>query len=603
MAINDSEYCKRLGIFAYYDKNGVVDDYVIFLLRAMREHCIDLTVVINGFVTPENEARVKKHCTKIIYRDNVGFDAAAYKQAFKEVQNLENYDEIVFFNQTLFGPVQSLHTMFNAMSSQKKLDFWSLSRQSIKADKQKEDGAKYYPDKHFIVVKRSFFNSEQFLKCFDDLDAETQKTTAASNAQSADCERFAINFAGTDFAWGTYLNTENLSVYSNNPMIDMPMEILKLGSPFFKRKSLLHPAVNGQAQAHADTPLEIYNYIRTSTEYPVKFINKNLFRTLSPAVIQRSLPFLENPHGHKGRTGRTAAVFWFAKEEMGEVLCVGAANIQRDVSLLCLFASAELKEKFAPKLPPKTQCIVTEENGFSHLFGKLWKNIYVFENVLYCHNNLSLIDGDCSDAQTLRLSLNSLIPQGCGAIFNERKDIGAFVAPSALGDFLPLGTNWHEAAAALKKPLESAGINVPLSTDFPGAPVKGGMFFARTKAVSGLSKFDFDNSFFEGLLPYYEYLIPIAVQNSEHHTAFSCTQEQAYFLLSRNNMALRDIIFACSFEDDADKNSVATQIVNALNYCKNNGIDTSIPANSGRKFTLKQKISECAKIISRKSSK
>ena len=60
---------RRLGIFLFYDADGVVDDYVTFLLADLRRVLTELIVIVNGVVQDEGqeaerseERRVGKEC-------------------------------------------------------------------------------------------------------------------------------------------------------------------------------------------------------------------------------------------------------------------------------------------------------------------------------------------------------------------------------------------------------------------------------------------------------------------------------------------------------------------------------------------------------------
>ena len=45
--------CSRLGIFNCYDPDGIIDDYIPFLLNDFKENISRLIIVVNGRLTPE----------------------------------------------------------------------------------------------------------------------------------------------------------------------------------------------------------------------------------------------------------------------------------------------------------------------------------------------------------------------------------------------------------------------------------------------------------------------------------------------------------------------------------------------------------------------
>ena len=66
---------KRLGAFLFYDKDGIVGDYIDYLLEKMNEHLDKLIVICNGEVNEEGKDRLKVFATEMIFRENEGFDA------------------------------------------------------------------------------------------------------------------------------------------------------------------------------------------------------------------------------------------------------------------------------------------------------------------------------------------------------------------------------------------------------------------------------------------------------------------------------------------------------------------------------------------------
>lgn len=70
---------QRLAIFASYHREGMVDSYKLKVLEGIRPYVSGLVAVCNGTV---NDAGYRKLCRiadEVIVRDNVGYDAGAYK--------------------------------------------------------------------------------------------------------------------------------------------------------------------------------------------------------------------------------------------------------------------------------------------------------------------------------------------------------------------------------------------------------------------------------------------------------------------------------------------------------------------------------------------
>lgn len=93
---------KRCAIFLYYDKQGIVDDYVIYLLNDLNKNIDKLLIVCNGTINEESEKKFRTVTQDILLRANSGFDVGGYREGLFQIgfDNLRRYDEIVLLNYT-----------------------------------------------------------------------------------------------------------------------------------------------------------------------------------------------------------------------------------------------------------------------------------------------------------------------------------------------------------------------------------------------------------------------------------------------------------------------------------------------------------------------
>ncbi len=585
----------RLAIFAYYDKDGIVDNYVVFLLKAMFEHCKEQIVIVNGHLTSESEAKIKPYASKILYRENNGYDITAYKEAFLSLEDINKYSEVVFYNQTIFGPVCSLKTMFNLMA-QRNVDFWGISahKGAKKASWDNKISIEPHIQSYFFVVKNKMFTSEKFTDYWQNLPEINSYWDAVSKHEIC----FTKHFEELGFKWDTYVNSDDLLQYNDYPMMGMPVEMLKRKSPFFKRKLFLLSRLIYTSVPQGYNAQELYDYILNNTNYPVSLICQNITRTAPPALINQSLTMVFDVQKEKGEVKRTAAVFWFADEPLADYLCEAASKMQKSIAILCIFSSDELKEKFMPKLPPKSQCITTKENGMVYLFKNLWQDICVFENILYCHNDLPLILKEFNDASTMKNTLNALSPECCGSVLAKREDIGAFVAlPSLHQENLVMGQNWSKCVKDVKNLFEKANIRTVEDDGDIGFAVKGSMFFAKTSAIAPLCNFEFTPELFEGDYPAYEYLLPIVVHSTGKLIATACTSEQAFNEYSNNLALLQEIASKWCTERMVTCDKILFRMQGILDFYNERRFQMTLQQAFEAKLSFKQKMWICLQIL------
>ena len=68
----------RLAVYCFYDKDGIVDDYVIFFLRNLRQSVAKICCVVNGELTESGREALSTCTDELLERANTGFDAGAY---------------------------------------------------------------------------------------------------------------------------------------------------------------------------------------------------------------------------------------------------------------------------------------------------------------------------------------------------------------------------------------------------------------------------------------------------------------------------------------------------------------------------------------------
>ena len=111
---------KRLGIFVFYDKEVIIYEYVIYLLKSLETVCERLVVISNGKLRKEERAKIGVCTHEILTRENKGYDVGAYKEVIINYLGFDEickYDELVLMNDTVYGPFIPMKDMFEEMQS------------------------------------------------------------------------------------------------------------------------------------------------------------------------------------------------------------------------------------------------------------------------------------------------------------------------------------------------------------------------------------------------------------------------------------------------------------------------------------------------------
>ncbi|MHC4553668.1 MAG: rhamnan synthesis F family protein, partial [Planctomycetota bacterium] len=97
---------KRLAIFAGYDGKGQIHDYVVYYLKELKK-VADIVFVSDNHFTAESLAPIQDLIIHSICLPHGEYDFGSYKRGYcwaKETGLLDEYDSLIFCNDSVFGP-------------------------------------------------------------------------------------------------------------------------------------------------------------------------------------------------------------------------------------------------------------------------------------------------------------------------------------------------------------------------------------------------------------------------------------------------------------------------------------------------------------------
>lgn len=273
---------KRLGIFFFYDEDGIVDDYVIYLLENMEKFTSHNIVVCNGVLSESGRKRFEQLShTDILVRENIGFDVWAYKTALEYYgwDEIDTYDEIILYNFTIMGPVESFDLMFEEMD-QEDVDFWGITvHHGADFDPfgtMKDGKLPLHIQSHFIAVRHSMIISDAFHDYWDK-HAMIHSYNEAVGLHEA---IFTGIFEELGYRWKVYVDTSDLREDTYYPLFNMPVDLIRNRKcPIFKRKLFIND-FEGTIQENANlSARELLVYLQKETNYNTDMIWEHLLRS------------------------------------------------------------------------------------------------------------------------------------------------------------------------------------------------------------------------------------------------------------------------------------------------------------------------------------
>ena len=262
---------RRLGIFFFYDNDGIVDNYVDYYLKSMKPFYDEICAVVNGSLSEDGRQKLGQSCSKILVRENEGLDATAYKCAIENYgyEKLTEYDEVTCFNFTCFGPFYDLTKMFQEMET-RDCDWWSLYKCTMQPP--------YVEGEHlpsfFITYRKSMLSNPKFKEYWDSLP----KINSYNDSVMYHEERQTPYFDKAGFKREVYFDFTKYDFDASKnywPLSRADELITNEQFPFLKRRNLYvdNKFVNFRLVKNS------LDYIRKNTSYDTNMIAENIIRT------------------------------------------------------------------------------------------------------------------------------------------------------------------------------------------------------------------------------------------------------------------------------------------------------------------------------------
>ena len=262
---------KRLCIYVIYDEDGIIDEYIDYMLRKIKEHVTKLVVVCNFRIISSGESYLK-HADSIFFRENTGYDFGAWKDVLCKHLGWEcvhQYDELILSNDSFFGPFYSFLDVFNTMDKQ-PVDFWGLTEHP-----GGEHGGVLY-DAHlqsfFYCFKSDILHSIDFFDYWNSMEYPQEFIDAVLKVET----KLTLHFMDAGYRYSSYM-MQKLPNYNKewnvNPTASDNYKLIVNGSvPILKRKSICF-----YYDGFEET-LSAIDYIRSNTDYDVSLIWNYIFK-------------------------------------------------------------------------------------------------------------------------------------------------------------------------------------------------------------------------------------------------------------------------------------------------------------------------------------
>ncbi len=170
--INFKRTEKMLVIFSHYDKYDEIDDYVVYYLTELKKIGCDILFISTSENLIKSEIdKISCLCCQVIVKQNIGYDFGAWRTGIEIMLNkLEQYDQLILCNDSVYAPLFDLNEMFKQMD--KKFDFWGIT------DNYQH---KHHIQSYFMVFSKKVFSEKYFLDFWKNIKVFKYKENIVRN--------------------------------------------------------------------------------------------------------------------------------------------------------------------------------------------------------------------------------------------------------------------------------------------------------------------------------------------------------------------------------------------------------------------------------------
>ncbi|TWB38573.1 rhamnan synthesis protein F [Nitrospirillum pindoramense] len=160
---------RRVVLFAHFDRDGQIDDHVLYYLRGLREVAERILFVSDGALM-EGQAERLGTLAELVHAGRHGaYDFGSWKLGFEALGgDVALYDEVIVANDSCYGPVFPFAPVFEAMAD-RECDFWGLTDGLV-------DGDIRYLTSNFLVFRPAVTRHAEFTRFWQEVTRQPDKT-------------------------------------------------------------------------------------------------------------------------------------------------------------------------------------------------------------------------------------------------------------------------------------------------------------------------------------------------------------------------------------------------------------------------------------------
>ncbi|WP_342000945.1 rhamnan synthesis F family protein [Microbacterium sp. LWH7-1.2] len=487
---------RRLVVYVVWDRRGDVDDYIPFALQGLRDDAAHILVVVNGELSAHGRARLEPVADEILVRPNSGFDIWAHKAALDHLgEAVADYDEIIFTNDTWFGPVRPYRPVLERMAHQ-PAHFWGMTDHAREEPNPftKKGVLHYHLQSFWIAVRRSMFLSEAWRDYWRDLPEMPSYFDAVLKHEAV----FTHHFATRGFSHAVAFSSADYP--TDHPALFNADLLLADGCPVIKRRPFFHypPFLD----RHAVVGRELVDAV-AAYGYPMPIFWQNLARNVEPKVLNADAGMLEvlpdvDVSYNGGAPLRTVAVAHIFYVEMTNEMLDRLDTLPGAYDLVVTTVDSEraarirqfIEQRGTPRGAVDIRVVHSNDGRDQSAFLVGCRDVLLggeYDLVVKLHSKKTPQDGfnigrHFKDQQLRNLLDSPGYTANLIALFQKEPGLGIVYPPMIHIGYPTMGRAWWANKKGVAELCARLSIKVPLDDVSPLAPF-GSMFIARPEAL------------------------------------------------------------------------------------------------------------------------
>ena len=146
---------KRICLFAGYDSNNIIHNYVVYYLKELST-VADIYYMADNEISDEEKEKIAPYVKGAYGFNHKKYDFGSWQELIKIIgwEKFSEYDELILTNDSVFGPLYPIKELFEKIENDTEWDMCGIDRNYGKSS--------WYLSSYFLVFRNKSFLSDAF---------------------------------------------------------------------------------------------------------------------------------------------------------------------------------------------------------------------------------------------------------------------------------------------------------------------------------------------------------------------------------------------------------------------------------------------------------